>query len=430
MKVAVLDTTRKPLAPTTLRRADLLLKRGKAAVFRRHPFTIILKREVSDVQTPDLQLKIDPGSKTSGIAIINQQTGEVVFAANIHHRGQAIKKSLDSRRAQRRHRRSRKTRYRQPRFLNRTRPEGWLPPSLESRIENVSTWTRRLSRFYPIKGLAMELVKFDMQLMENPEIKGVEYQQGALAGFEQREYLLVKFNHQCVYGRRGSPCDEVLNIDHLQPRAGGGTDRLSNLVIACRKHNEEKGKMSLEAYCAKHGLDATKIKAQARRPLKDAAAVNATRWALFNRLKGFAVPVETGSGGLTKFNRVQRGLPKEHWIDAACVGRSTPEKLKLEGVRPLEIKTTGQGSRQMCLPDKNGFPRTSAKASRVVKGFRTGDRVKAVVPDGKKKGVYVGKVAVRSSGSFNITTAQGTIQGINYRHCRLLQRADGYAING
>src|SRR5262245_12323505 len=241
--VAVLDTTRTPLAPTTLRRAAMLLKRGKAAVFCRVPFAIILEREVSEVQTPDMNLKIDPGSKTSGVAIVNQATGEVVFAANLHHRGHTIKKSLDSRRAQRRSRRHRKTRYRQPRFDNRRRPEGWLPPSLDSRVENLATITRRLSRFYPIKSLAMELVKFDMQLMENAEIKGVEYQQGELAGFEQREYLLEKFGRQCVYAREGSPCDKVLNLDHVQPRARGGTNRISNLVIACRKHNEEKGEM-------------------------------------------------------------------------------------------------------------------------------------------------------------------------------------------
>src|SRR6266498_840655 len=424
MKVAVLDTTRKPLAPTTLRRADLLLKRGKAAVFRRHPLTIILKREVSDVQTPDLQLKIDPGSKTSGIAIINQQTGEVVFAANIHHRGQAIKKSLDSRRAQRRHRRSRKTRYRQPRFLNRTRPEGWLPPSLESRIENVSTWTRRLSRFYPIKGLAMELVKFDMQLMENPEIKGVEYQQGALAGYELREYLLLKSGHLCAYRRSNSPCDMWLEVEHIIPRSRGGSNRVSNLTIACHKHNQEKGNLT----AAEYGFP--EVEAQARRPLKDAAAANTTRWALLDRLKSIGLAIETGSGGLTKFNRTRGGLPKEHWIDAACVGRSTPEKLNTANIRPLRIKAVGHNSRQMCRMDKYGFPRASAKASRTVKGFRTGDLVRAVVLDGKKQGVYVGKVAVRSSGSFNVVTRQGTIQGISYRHCRTLRRADGYSTAG
>jgi hypothetical protein len=112
------------------------------------------------------------------------------------------------------------------------------------------------------------------------------------------------------------------------------------------------------------------------------------------------------------------------------VGSSTPEKLDLAGTRPLRIKAMGRGSRQMCRMDKYGFPRTSAKGSRVVKGFRTGDLVRAVVPKGKKRGVHVGKAAVRTSGSFNIVTARGTIQGISYLHCRLLHRADGYSMIG
>src|SRR5215471_432811 len=196
MRVAVLDTTKKPVAPTTPRRARLLLKSGKAAVFRRYPFTIILKREIVNPSTPDLKLKLDPGSKTTGVAILNQESGEVIFAAEIEHRGQTIKSKLDARRAIRRGRRSRKTRYRKPRFNNRKRPEGWLPPSLESRVENVHTWARRLSRAYPIRGIVMELVKFDPQWMQNPEISGLEYQQGELRGFELREYVLIKFNHR------------------------------------------------------------------------------------------------------------------------------------------------------------------------------------------------------------------------------------------
>src|SRR5215475_12538632 len=137
MKVAVLDTTKKPLAPTTFHRAQSLLKKGKASVLRRHPFTIILRRGIENPMTPELNIKIDPGSKTTGVTILNQQTGEVVFAAEIEHRGQTIKSKLDARRALRRGRRNRKTRYRKPRFNNRRRPEGWLPPSLESRVENI-----------------------------------------------------------------------------------------------------------------------------------------------------------------------------------------------------------------------------------------------------------------------------------------------------
>jgi 5-methylcytosine-specific restriction endonuclease McrA len=424
LKVAVLDTNKQLLAPCHPAMARELLSRGEAAMFRRAPFTIILKREVSDVQTPDLQLKIDPGSKVTGMAIVNRQTGEVVSALEIEHRGHAIKKSLDERRGFRHCRRQRKTRYRKSRFKNRGRRNGFLPPSLESRVENIYTWAQRLRRVYPIRGIAMELVKFDMQLMENPEIKGVEYQQGELAGYELREYLLLKFGHQCAYRRDESPCDEYFEVEHIIPRSRGGSNRVSNLTIACRKHNREKG----NATAAEYGFP--EVQAQAKRPLKDAAAVNTTRWALFNHLKSMGLPVETGSGGLTKFNRTRRGLPKAHWIDAACVGHSTPEKLDTTKIKPLRVKAVGHNSRQMCRMDKYGFPRTSAKATRTVNGFRTGDLVKAVVPKGKKQGVHIGKVAVRSSGSFNIVTAQGTIQGVSYRYCHSLHRADGYSITG
>ena len=421
MRVAVLDTTKKPLAPTTPRRARLLLKSGKAAVFRRYPFTLILKREVFDVQTPDLRLKIDPGSKTTGVAIVHQETGEVVLAAEIEHRGRAIKKNLDARRAIRRGRRNRKTRYREPRFDNRRRPEGWLPPSLESRVENVYTWSQRLIRVYPIKGLGLELVKFDLQMMQNPEIEGVEYQQGELQGFELREYVLIKFDHKCAYAGDDSPCDESLNVDHVVPRSGGGSNRVSNLVCACRKHNEEKNNLSLEEYGRLRGKDFAHVKAQAKAPLIDAAAVNATRWALFNRLKRIDLPIETGSGGLTKFNRTQRGLVKEHWIDAACVGRSTPEKLGIANVQPLRIKATGRGSRQLCSTNKYGFPIRHRTRHKTFMGFQTGDIVKADIPRGKFAGRYVGRVTIRQRPSFILNGFDAHPKYLNRIH-----RNDGF----
>ncbi len=422
MKVAVLDTNKQPLAPTSPRRARLLLKNGKAAIFRRYPFTVILKREVVNPSLPDLKLKIDPGSKISGIAIVNQASGEVVFAAELHHRGHVIRASLDSRRSLRHSRRQRKTRYRKPRFDNRMRPEGWLPPSLESRIENVYTWSQRLRRAYPITGLAMELVKFDMQLMENPEINGIEYQQGELAGFELREYVLVKFNHTCIYVGAGSPCDEILNVDHVIPQSKGGSNRVSNLVLSCRKHNEEKGNLSLEEYGKKRGIDFSRIKAQARAPLKDAAAVSATRWALFNRLKMTGLPVETGSGGLTKFNRVQRGLPKTHWIDAACVGASTPLRINAECVRPLSIKATGHGSRQMCQTDKYGFPIRYRTRNKTFTGFKTGDIVKAGIAKKTFAQGYAGRVTIRQRPSFILNGSD-----VHPKYLKRVHRSDGFA---
>jgi len=148
---------------------------------------------------------------------------------------------------------------------------------------------------------------------------------------------------------------------------------------------------------------------------------------LYERLTALGLPVECGSGGLTKYNRATRGLPKTHWLDAACVGRSTPQPLDVSGIVPVQITATGHGSRQMCRMDKYGFPRTGPKQHKRVKGFQTGDLVRAVVLCGRKAGTYVGKVAVRTSGSFNIATSQGTVQGIPHRCCRLIARSDGYS---
>lgn len=184
--VFVLDTHRQPLTPCQPGMARSLLKAGKAAVFRRYPFTIILHKEVQTAPKP-CQVKIDPGSKTTGIAILKDD--KVIWAAELTHRGQQIKAALESRRSLRRSRRSRKTRYRQPRFLNRTRSKGWLAPSLQHRVETTITWIKRIMRFCAVGSIAQELVRFDTQKLEKPEISGTEYQQGTLAGYEVRESI-------------------------------------------------------------------------------------------------------------------------------------------------------------------------------------------------------------------------------------------------
>jgi 5-methylcytosine-specific restriction endonuclease McrA len=384
----------------------------------------VLKSAVESPHVEPLRVKLDPGSKVTGLAIVNDASGEVVFAAELTHRGQAIKKALDARRAVRRSRRLRKTRYRQARFANRRKPQGWLPPSLESRITNILTWVNRLRRLCSIAVISMELVKFDLQKLEHSAISGVEYQQGTLAGYEVREYLLEKWGRQCAYcGMKDVP----LQIDHIHPRAKLGTDRISNLTLACEPCNCKKGAQDVQVFLANNPAVLKSILAQAKAPRTDAAAVNTTRWVLFERLKALGVPIECGSGGLTKFNRTIRGLSKEHWMDAACVGKSTPEHLYYLGVVPLLITAHGYGNRQMCLMDKRGFPRTKPKQTPSVMGYQTGDIVKAVVTQGKKVGTYIGRVAVRATGFFNITTGAGTIEGINHRYCHPIYRVDGYS---
>jgi len=343
-KVLILDTTKQPLDPVHPGRARLLLKEGKAAVYRRYPFTLILKRQVDAAAPSALRLKLDPGAKTTGLALVDDATGEVVWAAELCHRGANIKQRLDSRRGVRRKRRNRFTRYRKPRFQNRasSRRKGRLPPSLESRVANVLTWVGRLMRLCPIEAISMELVKFDMQAMQHPEISGVEYQQGERMGFEVREYLLEKWGRTCAYcGAKDVP----LELEHILCRARGGTHRVSNLTLACHACNVKKGTQRIEDFLHKQPAVLARLLAQAQAPLKAAAAVNATRWHLFERLKASGLPLETGSGGLTKYNRVQRSLPKAHWLDAACVGQSTPGHLETSQVAPLLIAATGSGTR-------------------------------------------------------------------------------------
>lgn len=430
MIVFVLDTKKIPQNPITPTETRLLLKNKRAAIFKRYPFTIILKNQ--GIETPDnYRLKIDPGSKTSGIAIL-AESGEVIFAANLEHHGHKIKKDLESRRALRMGRRSRKTRYREPRFNNRKRPKGWLPPSLKHRVYNIETWVRRLRKICNITAISMELNRFDTQKMENPEISGVEYQQGDLAGYNVREYLLEKWGRKCAY------CDEKdvpLEVEHIVPKSRGGSDRISNLTLACNKCNIKKGNKPVEIFLKNKPDVLKRILAQAKRPLKDAAAVNTTRWDLYNSLKKLDMPIEVGSGALTKFNRCTKKLPKDHWIDAACVGKSTPDEVFWDSnFSILNIKSVGHGSRKMCQTDKYGFRRknkdgtfSKPKGSKFIHGFQTGDIVRADVPPGKKtSGIHTGRLMVRANGTFDMETSDKKVCGINWKYFTLLQKADGY----
>jgi 5-methylcytosine-specific restriction endonuclease McrA len=412
--VFVVDTNRHPLNPVHPGRARLLLSSGQAAVLKRYPFTIILKCAVEQPDVEPLRIKIDPGSKTTGMAIVNDANGQVVFAAELSHRSTTIKKRLDDRRTHRRSRRQRKTQYRKPRFDNRRRPKGWLPPSLESRVCNVVTWVKRFMRLCPITAISQELVKFDMQLMENPEISGIAYQQGTLQGYEVREYLLDKWRRTCAYcGAKEVP----LQIEHTQPRAHGGTDRISNLTLACGPCNTLKGTQDIRVFLANKPELLARILAQAKAPLLDAAAVNTTRWALYERLKALGLPVECGSGGLTKYHRTTRGLSKAHWADASCVGKSTPDTLIARGVVPLHVTAMGHGSRQMCVTNTYGFPRQHKTRSKNFLGYRTGDIVHAVTT----KGTFQGRIAIRQRPSFRL----GKVD-IHPKYMRRVHRADGY----
>ena len=402
-RVMVVDADRLALAPCTPRRARLLLSSGKAAVLRRYPFTIILKQSYPTASPRPVRLKIDPGSKTTGLAVVTETTGEVVWAAEIQHRGQLIKNALESCRSLRSGRRNRKTRYRPARWLNRKRTGPpvlnnvgevnqlgkWLAPSLQHRIEVIMTWVHRLRRYLPITAISQELVRFDTQKLQNPEISGVEYQQGTLYGYELREYLLEKWHRRCGYcGAQNTR----LEVDHIVPKSIGGSDRVSNLTLSCRPCNVKKTNRPVGKFLANKPDLLQKLQRQAKAPLKDAAAVNSTRYSLLNRLKATGLPVEVASGGLTKFNRYLRQIPKTHWLDAACVGDSTPMVLHWQHIQPLAIKAMGHGKRQVSNVDAYGFPRGKPKGI-PIHPFRTGDIVRAEIPKGKYAGTHVSRIA-------------------------------------
>ncbi|NEO70841.1 RNA-guided endonuclease IscB [Moorena sp. SIO3H5] len=420
MRVFVLNKNRQPLDPCRPARARILLSTGKAKVYRRYPFTIILTEEIKEPITHGSQIKIDPGAKTSGLAIV--QGNRVVWGAELTHRGFQIRDALTSRRQLRRARRNRKTRYRKPRFLNRTRSKGWLAPSLMSRVKNILTWVEKLTRVCPVTGISQELVRFDTQKLQNPEISGIDYQQGTLYGYELREYLLEKWNRKCAYcGATGTQ----LEIEHIKPKSKGGSNRVSNLAIACHPCNQAKSNQDIELFLSNKPSVLKRVLSQARRPLADAASVNTTRWKLYHDLKSTGIPVEVGSGGLTKFNRCRQNLPKTHWLDAANVGKV--ETLIIEVTHPLLITAKGHGTRQLCRTNKYGFPVRHCSRTKIHKGFQTGDIVRAVVTKGKKIGTYVGRVATRKSGYFNISTKSGLVQGISHKYCQFIHRKDGYA---
>lgn len=420
--VFTLDCKKRPLMPCTEKRARLLLQRGRAVVHRRAPFTIRLKdRAIEHSTFQPLRLKLDPGARVTGVAVLREETPQrasVVVLGEIHHKP-GIKETMDKRRALRRSRRSRKTRYRQPRFNNRTRKEGWLPPSLEARVGQTLVAVSKLRNVLPITAISTEHVKFDTQRLQNPEIFGIEYQHGTLQGYELREYLLEKWGRECAYcGAKHVP----LQIEHIVPKSRGGTNRVSNLTVACHPCNAAKGNRT----AAEFGHP--QVQAQAQQPLKDAAMMNATRWTLYERLRQTGLPVECGTGARTKKQRVEHGWCKTHYYDACCVGASTPQTIVCRPQYVFLWSAIGRGTRKMCNTDAHGFPISYRRRQKSHRGFRNNDWVSAEVPRGKYAGCWIGRVAVRASGYFDIKDSRGQriCQGVSYRHMRVLQRGDGW----
>lgn len=457
--VIVLDKNKRPMGFTTPRRARILLNKRRAVVHKMYPFTIRIKdTDCRKFETKQYQIKIDPGSKTTGVAVVDNSDNSVKMFVQIEHRGDAVKSALETRSQVRKNRRNRETRYRRCKFINHylkkgskykaesPRPYGWLPPSIRSVADNIINFIIKLNNLVDIDKVSIEFVKFDIQLMDNPDISGVEYQQGTLFGYEVREYLLEKYGHTCQYcgGVSGDP---VIEIEHILSKRNGGTNKIANLSIVCSKCNRDKGSMNLDQWL-EHLKTLPKTKLNEARiryitkfldghPLVSknyAAWVNSYRNYLVQEVREITSNIELSSGGRTKYNRMRLGLDKDHHIDALCVGEVPETGYENINQPVLYIKAMGRGNRLRGNVNQCGIITTKYKdnAKAFIKQdvdkaycFMTGNIVKADIPTGKYAGSYIGRLTIRKSGYF-VLTGNTKIPSVKYNCCKILQRNDGY----
>jgi 5-methylcytosine-specific restriction endonuclease McrA len=276
--------------------------------------------------------------------------------------------------------------------------------------------------------------------MDNPDIDGVEYQRGTLYGYEIREYLLDKYQHTCQYCN-GASEDPILEWEHKVPVSKGGSSSVKNATLACRSCNQEKGNLTPSEWL-------NVIKQQRASKLRDArilgiqrvianktsgsdrycAWVNSTRRYTEGHLFGMFNDVECSSGGKTKYNRINLGLPKDHHYDALCVGAVPENGYKdLTNGYCLFAAAMGRGSRFRSKINNCGIVIVKlGKPPKRIWGFQNGDIVVADIPKGKYVGHYVGRVNTRQSGYFAIRTTDSNAITANHEHCRILQYNNGY----
>jgi 5-methylcytosine-specific restriction endonuclease McrA len=291
-----------------------------------------------------------------------------------------------------------------------------LPPSLQSRTDNIKNIIKKLRKICPITDISYEDCKFDTQLLQNPDIKGSEYQHGTLHGYNLKQYLLEEYSYTCCYcGATNVP----LEIEHIIPVKRGGSNRASNLCISCVPCNKAKGNLTAEEFGYPN------IQSKVKKSLKDPAYMNSTKTRIIHDLESTGLKIEYGSGALTKFNRKRLGLAKAHFLDACSIGESTPDYLIFKVSSLLHITATGRGSHCRTLVNSSGFPRSYLPRGKYYYGFKTGDMVKATIKRGKYQGTHEGRVTCRSSGTFLIVTKDARAE-TNYKNVELIQRNNGY----
>lgn len=383
MRVYVINQRKEPLMPTTSCKARKLLKQGKAKVVKREPFTIQLLYATGETKQC-ITLGVDAGSKIIGLSATTDK--QELFLAEVELRNNIVD-LLSTRREFRRTRRNR-LRYRKPRFLNRvhSKNKGWLAPSVENKIQAHLKIISKIHEILPISKIIIEVASFDIQKIKNPNIEGVEYQQGEQLGFwNVREYVLWRDGYKCQ-GKKGCK-NKILNVHHIESRKTGGNSP-SNLITLCESCHKDyhAGKLKLNL---KRG-----------KSFKDATFMGIMRWTFYNRLKEIYSSVKITYGYITKNTRIQNNLPKEHRIDALCIS-GNPNVKRLDYW--YYIKQVRRHNRQIHKANiLKGGKKKLNQASYLVKGFRLFDKI-------KYKGEECFIFGRRSSGYFDLRKLDGTV---------------------
>ncbi len=382
--VYVLDIDGKPLMPTERHgKVRRLLKERKAKVVNKTPFTIQLLYN-STRYTQPVTLGVDAGSKHIGLSASTED--KELLAWDVQCRTD-IPELISTRREARRTRRNRKTRYRAPRFQNRARSKqnqdqsdqtddqsehrGWLAPSVEHKIDTHLNRIAAVQKILPVTKIVVETASFDTQKLKNPEISGIEYQQGEQMGFwNVREYVLFRDNHECQHCH-GKSKDPILNVHHIESRKTGGNSP-SNLITLCETCHKEYHAI-IKAGKIKGPKD-FKLPERAE-SYRDAAFMGIMRSALLERLKKANPNIEVVNtyGYLTKNKRIRLGLAKEHYNDAYCIAGNL-------NARPLDkclyLKKIRRHNRQIHKFNfSKGHVRKNNQAPHLVGGFCLFDKV-------------------------------------------------------
>jgi len=368
--------------PMEHRKARLLLKEGKAKIIRYEPFTIQLLYPTGEATQP-ISLGIDTGAKYVGVALVSE--GKVLAKGTIELRDD-VKKGLVTRKMYRKGRRFRNTRYRKPRFKNRKRPDGWLPPSVDSRVDNTFRWIDKFAELVPAPELKIEIGKFDIAKIENPDIEGEGYQKGAMYGYRNRiAYLLAREKGKCQY------C-------HKKYRKGDGW-RLHHIWGKDKDRPEDWALLHESCHWGENGIHKQhkekKLQKKKSKSYKESTFMNIIRRRAFERYPN----AEFTYGNITFQDRCDLGLEKSHCNDAVAITKtatvkqdSIPFMIRQSRVkkRSLHEANPRKGSKKK----KNTAAKRNNKNTKYQDGFYLNDRVeymgaKGFISGFCKNGVYV-----------------------------------------